>query len=378
MRGFVTKRIAFTGDLAFSRYFKGTYAREDLLDQAVVDYLCDADYNVANVEGCISSGTGSAAKPLLHANPPECVDFLKKINANIWTLANNHITDCGREGLESTLNIAAENGVQTIGIGLNEEQAAKPVIIENDGADIGIIALTYWETPEATETSEGCIRWNNDAKVSEIIAQIKQTCRWCVVVVHCGDEFAQLPMPYVRNQYHKYLQWGADVVVGHHPHIVENYETVGDKVIFYSLGNFIFDTDYQRLQRYTEFGMLVKLTFTENEFSWDHMATLIDRENHRILPGKDPDIFTDVSPRQYALLWPLAARNLFQNDLVKYPYLFPYMKEYSKKEWKHWKKKYFSNVVGRGKDVKRGLRLCRLNLWRLGDKKIVNYIKNAR
>ena len=371
------KRIAFTGDLAFSRYFKGAYSREDLLDPAVTGFLCDSDYTVANVEGCISDGTGTAAKPLVHANPPESVDFLRSINANIWALANNHITDCGKEGLESTLHIAAANNVQTIGIGLNEEQAAKPVIIENDGADIGIFAVTYWETPEATADSEGCIRWNNNEKVKQIIADIKKTCRWCVVVVHCGDEFAQLPMPYIRDQYHNYLQWGADVVVGHHPHIVENYETVGDKVIFYSLGNFIFDTDYQRLQKYTEFGMLVKLNFGADSFTWDHMATFIDRENHRILPGKDPDIFTDVSPKQYKLLWPLAAKNLIDNEMVKYPYLFPKMRDYNKKEWKNWWNQRFVNSPV-GKAEKRGKRLYRLHWWRFGDTKLVRYIKNAR
>jgi len=149
------KTVAFTGDIGFSsKYFRGTYSREDLLDERIIHYLCDADYAVLNVEGCVYEGKSSASKPLIHANPPQCVPFLKKINGNIWTLANNHITDCGREGLESTLNVANENGVQTVGIGLNMEQAQKPIVIENDGADIGIIAVTEEETIEATKNGE--------------------------------------------------------------------------------------------------------------------------------------------------------------------------------------------------------------------------------
>ena len=110
------KRIAFTGDLGFSsKYFRGTYDKEDLLHPDLVSYLSDTDYTVVNVEGCLFKGQGSAAKPLMHANPPECVDFLKKINGNIWNIANNHIMDCGREGLESTLQIARENGVEIVG-----------------------------------------------------------------------------------------------------------------------------------------------------------------------------------------------------------------------------------------------------------------------
>ena len=164
------KKIAFTGDIGFSsKYFRGTYVREDLVDKKLIDYLCDTDYTVLNVEGCINNGKASASKPLVHANPPECLPFLKKINGNIWALANNHITDCGREGLESTLNIADENGVQTVGIGLNMEQASKPIIIENGDANIGIIAVTQEETEEATENREGCVLWDNNAKISEMI-----------------------------------------------------------------------------------------------------------------------------------------------------------------------------------------------------------------
>ena len=77
------KRIAFTGDLGFSsKYFRGTYDKEDLLHPSLVEYLSDSDYNVVNVEGCLFKGQGTAAKPIVHANPPECIDFLKKIGGN--------------------------------------------------------------------------------------------------------------------------------------------------------------------------------------------------------------------------------------------------------------------------------------------------------
>ena len=100
------KKIAFTGDVGFSsKYFRGTYNNEDLLHPSLVEYLNDTDYTVVNVEGCVYHGQASAKKPLVHANPPECVDFLKKIHGNIWNLANNHIMDSGREGVESTLRI---------------------------------------------------------------------------------------------------------------------------------------------------------------------------------------------------------------------------------------------------------------------------------
>ena len=371
------KRIAFTGDLGFSsKYFRGTYDKEDLLHPDLVKYLSDTDYTVVNVEGCMYKGESSAGKPLVHANPPECVDFLKKINGNIWALANNHIMDCGREGMASTLRIAEENGVQTVGVGLDLEQAIKPVIIENDGADIGIIAITQEETPEATETTEGTVWWDNTERVAQMIADVKAKCRWCVVIVHAGPEFAQLVPPVVRNIYKQYLDFGADVVVGHHPHVTQNYEKVGDKIIFYSLGNFVFDTDYQRLQKYTEYGVFVKFAFDKDSFTWDYQAMKINREDQTIVPCEAPAIFTNVSAAQYALLWPLAMRNLYDNEHIKFPYLFPHMKEFTKRQWAEYYRKR-GEKMPRYRSMIQGTRLYHLQFWRLGNKKLQKYIKEG-
>lgn len=371
------KTIAFTGDLGFSsKYFRGTYDREDLLDSALVDYLADTDHTVVNVEGCIHSGTCTASKCLVHANPPECLPFLQKINGNIWALANNHISDCGREGMESTLRIAEENGVQTVGIGLNMAQAEKPIIIKNDGADIGIIAVTDDETMQATENSEGCVWWDNNKKVAQMIREVKKTCRFCIVVVHAGPEFCQLMPPSVRKQYKKYIEYGADIVVGHHPHVVENYETFGDKIIFYSLGNFVFDTDYQRLQNYTEYGMFVKFHFDGNHFTWDYQAMKIERESQKIVPCEAPAIFTNVTARQYALLWPYAMRNQYKNEHAKWLYIYPEMETYSKWQWFMFYLKRHK-ISARNHGIISGNLLYPLQIWRLGDKKLRQYIKNA-
>lgn len=372
------KKIAFTGDLGFSsKYFRGTYDKEDLLDPSLIEYLSDTDHTVVNVEGCVGNIKPSADKPLVHTNPPECLSFLNKINCNIWALANNHTTDCGRDGVESTLNIAHENGIQMVGLGLDIKEAEKPIIIENDGADIGIIAVTEEEITTATEDREGGILWEDDKKISQMIADVKAKCRFCIVIVHSGPEFCQLMPPSVRKQYKKYLDFGADIVIGHHPHVVENYETFGDKIIFYSLGNFIFDTDYQRMQNYTEYGIFVKLYFYKDHFEWDHRAMRIERETQTIVPCKTPEIFTNVTASQYALLWPLAMRYLYLNEQVKFPYLYPRMKNYPKRKWiKFYLKRHKISLRHRG-IISGNIMYC-LNLWRFGDKRLIKYIKEGR
>lgn len=371
------KRIAFTGDIGFSsKYFRGTYEKENLLHPDLVAYLSDTDYTVVNVEGCVFKGEGSADKPIVHANPPECIDFLKKINGNVWNLSNNHIMDCGREGVESSLKYAEENGIPTMGVGLNETQAAKPVILENDGADIGLVSVTYEETQPATEDTEGIIRWDNMEKIAEMIGQVKKTCRWCIVNVHAGPEFCQMMPAAMRKIYKSYLKLGADIVVGHHPHVTQNYEIIGDKIIFYSLGNFVFDTDYQRLQKYTDQGVFIKITFGKDSFTWDHRALKIDRETQTIVPGETPDIFTNIPASQYRLLWPLAMHSLYQNELVKFRYLFPHTREFKKKGWKE----FYANRIKKVRywgSILTGKKLYHLQYWRLGNQKIQKYIKEG-
>ena len=132
---------------------------------------------------------------------------------------------------------------------MNISEARKPVII-NEGGGIGMFGVGYQRACRvADENKAGCYSWSDLTEIQNTINEIKKECRWCVVVAHAGEEFTPLPSPYTRERYHKYLEMGADIVVAHHPHVPMNYETVGDKIIFYSLGNFIFDTDYQRKQR---------------------------------------------------------------------------------------------------------------------------------
>ena len=146
---------------------------------------------------------------------------------------------------------------------------------------------------------------------------MKEKCRWCVVVCHGGEEFTTLPAPYTRNLYFKYLEFGADIVVSHHPHVPMNYERVGDKIIFYSLGNFIFDTDYQRAQPNTDMSVLIKINFTEDSYSFDALGTKIIRGEEKIVAGPLPDIFTDIQEDEYNKLIPMGAKALLANERRK-------------------------------------------------------------
>ena len=140
-----------------------------------------------------------------------------------------------------------------------------------------------------------------------------------ILVVHGGDEFSSLSTPDIRKKYHSLLDLGADIIVGHHPHVVQEMEKTGDKVIFYSLGNFIFDTDYQRSFDHTENGILLGIDLEEAAYTFDYMPICINRETQMVEAAQAaPSVFCHVDETEYKLLWPLAARKLYNDNKKKW------------------------------------------------------------
>lgn len=242
--------------------------------------------------------------------------------------------DAKEYGIKRTLEFAKQENAQTIGAGMNIKEARKPVILDEAGG-IGMFGVGYQRAcRKADENTPGCYSWSDLEEIQKSINEIKRKCRWCIVVAHAGEEFTPLPSPYTRERYHRFLEMGADIVVAHHPHVPMNYETVGDKVIFYSLGNFIFDTDYQRSQFNTELGVLIKLNFTESEFTFQPMGIKIERGSEHIVKAELPRIFVDVNEKEYNLLAPLSAKVLVSATKRQMTYLNPQrFKNATEEEW---------------------------------------------
>ncbi|MCI7263495.1 MAG: CapA family protein [Clostridium sp.] len=317
--------IVFTGDIGFDRYMDRRWEDKNFLAKPVLDFFHSADHTVANVEGAMIDAVDDGSRGIFfHSMNPEAACILKQIHADIWSIGNNHTMDAGAEGVISTRTIAAEMGSQTIGAGLNEVEASEPVYLEEAGG-IGMFCVAYQaECIPATATEPGIFRWDDMDYIAKRIAEIKSRCRWCIVVSHGGEEFTSLPSPYTRERYLKYLELGADVVVGHHPHVPENYELFDNgKAIFYSLGNFIFDTDYQRVHLYTDIGVLLKLQFTEEKMDFEAIGIQIVRGEERIDIAPLPDVFTDIPAEEYERLAPLSAKAFVEEDRRKMIYLEP-------------------------------------------------------
>lgn len=313
----------FTGDIGFDRYMDKKWEDENLLSKDLIDFFHSSEHVVIEVEGAVIDAVDDGSRGVFfHSMNPAAVDVFKKMGADVWSIGNNHSMDAGLEGVLSTRKLAEESGALAFGAGRNLSEASAPVYFDEAGG-IGMFGVSYMnECIPATETKPGIFRWDDMQLIQKRIREVKAKCRWCIVVAHGGEEFTSLPSPYTRERYIKYLEMGADVVVAHHPHVPENYELFDDgKAIFYSLGNFIFDTDYQRVHLYTDVGVLLKLNFTEDEMTFEARGAKIIRGEERIDLCPLPDIFENVPAEEYELLAPLSAKAFVEEDKRKMIYL---------------------------------------------------------
>ena len=359
-RSYMDKTVlTFTGDIGFDHFMAGKWEDENLIADDVLAYLAASDHVIANVEGPLVDPSSAklmqaAEMRLMHTIDPAAVSVLHRMNADIWNLCNNHIMDAGQEGLALTLECAKENGAAALGVGMNLDEACRPVYLDEAGG-IGMFAVGYRRgCKPAGPDKGGCLNWNETDTIRSIISEIKSKCRWCIVVSHGGEEFTALPTPYTRDRYLEYLDLGADAVICHHPHVPMNYEKVGDKYIFYSLGNFIFDTPYQRSQFYTESGVVLKLIFAEDRYDFEALGVRVDRDAERIASAPLPDIFTEVPEDEYKKLAPLSAKAFVAATKRQQIFMYPdrYSAATTEEEWHEnfWNEKRSGRVPGEALD----------------------------
>ena len=368
--------IIFTGDIAFSKYFSDGWKGEGCLSPSIIDFLKTADHVVANIECPITDAKVELLnKKLVHVSDPGTAQYLGKTGIKYWNLSNNHIMDCGDQGLLDTMRLAKENGCTTLGAGKNLAEACKPLIL-GDEVKVGIFSVTDpLKYLMAGEYSAGTLTWDKTKDIQSVIDGLKKECDWIVAIAHGGDEFCNLPMPYIRDQYKAFLEMGADLVVAHHPHVIQNYERFEDKVIYYSLGNFIFDTDNQRCYSHTDEGMLVRLNFSKDSYSADYCGTGINREKAIIEKADIPVIFTEIDEKNYRLLWPLEASRLYPIDYKK--------RRFIKNDWNSSRfilllKEIYILRKKRKRTLHKGRILSLFRGWKQSDcKDVVQYIRNS-
>lgn len=236
--------LAFAGDTLLG-FRIGDLIRERGTDYpwgGVTPTLGGADLAMVNLECSVSVRGSPQDKKWTFRAEPEALTGLRNAGVDLVSLANNHVLDYGQEAFEDTLANLDKAGVARVGAGLNVDEAARPVILEAKGFKVGFLAATefYPEAWLATDTRPGV--WS--ARYGEKLAAALKTLRPevdCVVVsLHWGVEYESYPYAYQRQLARGLIDAGADLIIGHHPHVLQGLEVYKGGLIAYSLGNFVF------------------------------------------------------------------------------------------------------------------------------------------
>lgn len=250
-----TIRLAAVGDINFDR--SPAYIIQTTGDLAyplsrVKDIFEAADYTVGNLESALGDIGEPAAKRYPFRSPPESAEALAIGGVDLVSLANNHAMDYGPEALLQGLDLLHGAGVATVGGGANDVAAHAPHIAEIGGLKVAFLgyvhvpveAVTHFDTASWTATADAPgLAWADPERVRTDVAAIRPEVDLVVVILHSGYEYIEEPSEPQVAAARAAVDAGADLVVGHHAHILQGIHRYNGGVIAYGLGNFLFNIE---------------------------------------------------------------------------------------------------------------------------------------
>jgi len=210
----------------------------------IADYLKRADILFGNLESVISDKGAKVGSIYSFRAEPEAINGLTYAGLDILSVANNHIFDYGREAMEDSFQRLKTAGIDYVGGGFNEEEVRSGIVKEVRGTKITFLAYTNRgsENWQASKNSSG-IGWL-DERIKGDIKKAKEKSDLVIVSFHWGEEYQNQPNKEQRYFAQLAIDSGADLVIGHHPHVVQPVEKYKNSWIAYSLGNFVFDQSF--------------------------------------------------------------------------------------------------------------------------------------
>ena len=272
-------RIMANGDLLYhdiiyisAKKADGTYDFHENFEY-VKPWLKQADLVLGDFEGAVNKDHYLAGYPLFNA-PGEVMDAIKDAGYQVLDLAHNHILDSQIEGVVSTADAIEKAGMTPVGVYTHESRDKAPLVIkEVNGIKVAILAYSYgFNGIEQSISQEDYNRYLSDLDEDKMKAEIERAEKEAditIIMPQMGVEYQIEPTEEQKKLYHKMIDWGADIIFGGHPHVVEPAETVekdGDKkLIIYSMGNFISNQRIETMQdvenaKWTERGVLMDVT----------------------------------------------------------------------------------------------------------------------
>lgn len=268
-----TLTVCFTGDLLLDRGVRLRIERYglDTLFSNVSVLFHKSDAVVANLECPVTNRKTPINKHYIFRGEPQWLNSLKKAGITHLAMANNHSNDQGRDGMEDTYHSLVLNKLVPVGFGKNHTLACQPVIIKKGNIQLAVfnsVQLILENFPFLPDRP--CVCQANAEELASAITTFKKdhANAFVVVILHWGEEYETKPMPTQIADATKIIQAGADAIIGHHPHVIQTIGRIDGKPVFYSLGNFIFDSNRPN----TSVGLIVQLIFNSRK------TTVIEHE----------------------------------------------------------------------------------------------------
>lgn len=243
----IIKKLCFVGDVVPSRQYH--------LCESLRELIKSHDIRIFNLEGAFSKSIQPLFKAGTHLRLDEIyfATFADCFNAAV--LANNHSMDYGNEGLATTISVCRSKGIEVVGAGMDISEAFAPLDLGN----CRFIAVAEHEFGAAGLTNAGIATTDDQARIYRLIRQGRIEGKLVIILAHGGTELITIPPPYLRDRYRLWVDFGADLVIGSHPHVVQGHEVYQGRHIFYSLGNFAFQADHFSQHEPTNWSILVSV-----------------------------------------------------------------------------------------------------------------------
>lgn len=252
--------FAFGGDVMVGRRFLKPYFNEPqlvheqstladikLILQYTKPYLEIADFSSINLESQIAKNKPEqrAKKSVTFFSPPETLTALKWAGVDYVSLGNNHTYDYLEAGLSSTLSYLDESGLGYSGAGLNEDQALKAFHTTLAGQKYALLGYVGWKggvkPNQVAEDAKGGAAFGNKDNIIKTVTEASNRKYHTIIQYHGSLEYSDEPSKVTESRLKTAIEKGADLVIAHHPHVTQGFEIYKDKLIAYSMGNFIFD-----------------------------------------------------------------------------------------------------------------------------------------
>jgi poly-gamma-glutamate synthesis protein (capsule biosynthesis protein) len=273
--------ILFVGDIMLSRgvaYQTEQHGGDGKYPfEGTAEVLRSADITFGNLEGPLSDKGVDQRHLYSFRADTKMLDGLTYAGFDVLSLANNHIGDWGVEALSDTALRLKAAGIDPVGVGQTIQDAHEPAVRYVDGKRIAFLAYTNLLPGRfvATDATPGATYFSLEG-IIEDISKAKEHADIVVVSLHWGEEYETEPRAYQIEWGHMLIDMGADIIVGHHPHVVQPVERYNSGIIIYSLGNFVFD---QNFSKETMRGMAVSVSIDdEDALSYEAHEVLISSQ----------------------------------------------------------------------------------------------------